>query len=390
MNKGLIVGVDIGTTTAIAIFDLKNNLLSVESKREFLQSQIVNHILKFGKPLLIATDKAKPPIAISKLAASFNCKVFYPNHDLSVDEKENIIKVYVKSEHERDAMASAIFAYRSFAILFSTIDKTLATKHMEEFSDKAKEMIINKKVKNIADAIEKIKPKEKEEIIEKPYIPPIPAIADWKRKFEELRKSYDILKLYSEKLEERIKSLERQKQQLVEEEVKKNENARKEVLKEKEIRNRDILIKQLQYELSQLKTSRRIFEDQVKREEEINELKEAGLVPIIIIDNFTKEDVINAHKNLGIRDQAIWFKNFRFSKSTAKYLVSLRPKMIFGNIDNKIGNMLKEEGIQILNMQPRIKRSFAFLAEDEIEEFLKDSEKRSFLQWLDSYKNRVS
>ncbi|MFQ6020680.1 MAG: DUF460 domain-containing protein [Candidatus Aenigmatarchaeota archaeon] len=254
--ESLIVGVDIGTTSAIAIFDLNRNLLYLKSKRNFSMREIVNNILEFGKPLIIATDKKKVPPKINKLAASFNCKISSPDHNLTVEEKNRIINISIENTHERDALACAMFANKKYGAQFDNINKTLSSMGLEKYADKIKEMIITKEAKNIAEAIEKLEPEKEEEIIERNI--------DWKVKAEKLRKklsdkkrSYDILRIYTEKLEEKIKKLELQKQLYIEEEIKKNEKIRKKILKKKEIKDRDILIKQLQFELAKLKKKKR-------------------------------------------------------------------------------------------------------------------------------------
>ncbi len=254
MPKPLVVGVDVGTTSAIAIFDLKRNLLYSESKRDFSYSDMISRITKFGMPLIIATDKQKIPMTIRKLAAQFNCKIFNPDHDLDVEEKNNIVNVSIKDEHEKDAIASAMFAYKSYAAQFTNIDKNLPS-DMKEYSDKIKEMILNKEAKNISEAIvllkaplerrEDIMIKEKMDWKEKAFL--------YKKKVEELQKRYDIIKIYSDKLEERIRDLDETKKELIREEMKKNEKVRREIMGDKEIRNRDLLIRQLQYELTKVK-----------------------------------------------------------------------------------------------------------------------------------------
>jgi predicted RNase H-like nuclease (RuvC/YqgF family) len=206
MVKPLIVGIDVGTTSGIAVFDLKRNLLYSGSKRGFSTSEIINKILNFGKPLIIATDKKKAPSKINKIAASFNCKVFSPDHDLSVEEKESIVKISIKNSHEKDALAAALFAYRRHGAKFTSIDRTLAIMNLEKFSDRVKEMIINKEAKNISEAIEMIKPKKEEkvkQVFKEVKLDWKEKAKEYKKKLSEQKRSYEILKLYADRLEEK-------------------------------------------------------------------------------------------------------------------------------------------------------------------------------------------
>lgn len=101
MPKPLIVGLDIGTTTGLSIHDLKKNLFYLKSRRHFSTSNIIKQIMIFGNPLIIATDKQNVPDKIRKIASSFNAKLFSPDHDLTVEEKERIVNISMKDDHER-------------------------------------------------------------------------------------------------------------------------------------------------------------------------------------------------------------------------------------------------------------------------------------------------
>ncbi len=389
-----IVGVDIGTTTAIAVFDLKSNLIYVDSKKGFSLSEVIKQILKYGKPVIIATDKKKSPSGIAKLAASFNCILFRPDHDLAIDEKDKLVKIYVKSEHERDAMASAIFAYKFYAPQFSNIDKNLESLALSDFSDIVKEMILTKKAKNISEAIEKIKPREEPKSEER--IIKTETNLDWKndaenlkKKLTSLQKSYDILRTYADKMAEKARAIERQKMQLLDENVAKSESARKEVMKEKEIQARDILIKQLQFETEKLKDESIAYRQRVMRETELDDIRNRGYLPIMAIENFDREDLLKSHKTYGITNKIIWVKNFKKSKQALKTLESFKPKIVIGKLDAEASDFLRERGIHVMeNLPIKTGKYFAYAYPDEVESLLKQTEKRSFLEWLQDYKRR--
>jgi len=392
MAKPLIVGIDVGTTSGIAIFDLNRNLLYSGSKRGLSTSEMINQILKFGKPLMISTDKRKVPSKINKIAASFNCKVFSPDHDLGVEEKESIVKISIKNPHEKDALAAAMFAYRKYGAQFTNIDRTLASRNLQKYSDRIKEMIINKEAKNIAEAIEKIKPKKEEkvkEIIKEINIDWRIKAKEYKRKLIEQKRSYEILKLYTDKLENRVKNLEKQKQNLLEEEMKKKENVRRKIMREKELRSKDILIKQLQFELAKQKSFSEAYKEQLRREQEFREIREEDLIPVITISNFTKESIANANKEFGIKNKVIWFKEIKSSKPALKFLLSLKPKIVIAEVDDKTRNTLKNSRIMVTDgIKPEVRRYYSVVSADELEDLIKKTEKKSFLNWLEEYKRR--
>ncbi len=65
--KYLIVGIDPGTTTAIAALDLEGNLLHLSSSRQMSMSDVTEVLYKIGKPLIIASDVHEMPYSVEKV-----------------------------------------------------------------------------------------------------------------------------------------------------------------------------------------------------------------------------------------------------------------------------------------------------------------------------------
>jgi len=393
--KPLIVGVDIGVTTGLAIYDLNRNLLHVGSKRNVSIENVIKEISVFGKPLIIATDKKRIPQPISKIAASFNCRTFNPDHDLTIDEKDGIIRIPIKDVHEKDALAAATYAYKNFAPQFNNIDRNLDSLGLSQYKDRVKELIINKEAKNIAEAIEKIKPKEEHvekapQIVKEVYLNWREKAKDLERKLKEGERRHEIMKSYSEKIEDKLRDLERQKQQYLEEEMKKNEETRKNVIKEKEIKTRDILIKQLQFELAKQRNFKNVFEEQIKIQEEIKDIESENLIPVIMIPDFSKEIILNVNRRFKIENKIVWIKNFTFSRKASLVLTSLKPKVVIGEINREIKDiLLKRDIIVIDNILPDERKYYAAVSPEKIENEIKKVERKNFLGWLEDYRKRI-
>jgi predicted RNase H-like nuclease (RuvC/YqgF family) len=390
MTKPLIVGIDIGVTTGLAIYDFDKNLLYSGSKRYISIDSLIREISFFGKPLIIATDKRKIPQPISKIAASFNCKVFNPDHDLKLEEKDEIIKIHIKDVHEKDALAAAMFAYKSYAGQFANIERTLDSLSLRKYSDRVKEMVISREAKNIADAIEKIKPKEEvKQIVKETFLNWREKAKQNEKKLNEEKNRYEILEVYAEKLEEKMKSLERQKQEYIEEEMKKNEEARKRVLKEKEIRKKDILIRQLQFELVKQKSFKESYEEEFEKQQELEEIEHERLIPIIILSEFTKENLIEINRKFDIKDKVLWIRKYKPSKLISRILISIKPKIVIADLEDSEKHKLKNSGIIVVDsLEPKIRRFYATISSEEIENAIKRVEKKDFIKWLEEYRKR--
>lgn len=121
-----IVGIDPGSTTAIAVLDLRGNLVGVKSRKGWSSGEIVEYISSLGKPVIVATDKSQPPELVSKIKASFNAVLYTPKEDLSVEKKKALTsKHYLVNDHERDALAAAIEAYNRYKNKLENVEKRL-------------------------------------------------------------------------------------------------------------------------------------------------------------------------------------------------------------------------------------------------------------------------
>jgi len=118
----LIVGIDPGTTTAVAALDLDGNLLSCESSRQMAMSDVIEAIYRVGKPLVIASDVHEMPFSVEKIRRAFNGIPYTPRQDMSVEAKLELTASFpYHNDHERDALAAALEAYRSYRNKFQNL-----------------------------------------------------------------------------------------------------------------------------------------------------------------------------------------------------------------------------------------------------------------------------
>jgi predicted RNase H-like nuclease (RuvC/YqgF family) len=108
--KPLIVGVDPGSTSAVAGANLQGEIELLESGKNFPPRDIIQRIIKVGKPVVLASDKSTTPDKVEKIANSVGAKIFEPEEDLSSEKKKKLGKG--TNSHELDAVASALNARR--------------------------------------------------------------------------------------------------------------------------------------------------------------------------------------------------------------------------------------------------------------------------------------
>jgi len=139
----VIIGVDPGTTLAIAAFGLDGKFVGAWSARDAGKDAAVRRINDFGTPALIATDVSIPPDLVVKLASDYNVRIFSPPQNLPVKEKLELARKFdYENEHELDAIAAARRAYRAYENKLRLIDRVLAEKGEAQKADAVKQLVI--------------------------------------------------------------------------------------------------------------------------------------------------------------------------------------------------------------------------------------------------------
>lgn len=112
--------------------DLNGQVLSVKSFKEATRSDIVSHIIGYGKAVLISTDVYPPPKMVKKLSSILKSRIDAPSRFMTVESKIEAVDVYLNEKssfyrskvvhsdeipqnaHERDALAAALRTYKKY------------------------------------------------------------------------------------------------------------------------------------------------------------------------------------------------------------------------------------------------------------------------------------
>ena len=295
----LIVGVDPGITAAYAAIDLDGNLVSTYSEKNLDVSEMISHIIKLGKPLIIASDKEHSQDFVDKVAVKLGAKVITPNYDLKVVEKKEIVKDYgVKNQHEIDSLAAALFALKKIDSLLKKIHIFVDHYKKQKIKSQLMEFVVGKGL-NIRDAVEVIEQPEKDEVkiikevVEEKKLREKDFLELYK-KYKDTKKEIDLLKKQNNKFKNEMSSMKKDYQIMFKQISKSQQDKRMKSLldfKEKRIK---------------------IFSSKLnKKDLEIKALQDETTNLIYILSNLNKSILLKKLDNLGLHE---WEKKKNYLK----------------------------------------------------------------------------
>lgn len=308
-NRGIIVGVDPGPNTGIAILNFAGKILLVESMRSAARGDIIRKITTYGDPTLIAADVTPAPDFVEKLSKMLNAGLYYPEKLYSSDEKSSYVNEYlektrrvVKGAHKRDALFGAIKAHHKYGDIFERIDKSLATPEEMKLRNQVKQLVI-KEGKNVAEAIEEIKKqmekieppeikREKEEKLTEKEKELVEKVDSLKELINRQQTQIDNLEDLNEELQEKNRNIRKENRNL-KQKIKKVTNKRNiEIRKDRAIEERDRELKYLRGRVKNLESElgkvKGIISD-LKRM--IVMSSNRVVVPMKVVHEFSREEI---------------------------------------------------------------------------------------------------
>ncbi len=130
--KPLIIGVDPGSTSAVAGLGFEGEKVFVESRKNFPPRDMIAEIVKHGRPVVVASDKEKFPSTVEKIASSFGAYRYELESDMSSERKSELGEG--ENDHEEDAVAAARNAFRGLRDNIETI-KELSEERPEDTAE---------------------------------------------------------------------------------------------------------------------------------------------------------------------------------------------------------------------------------------------------------------
>ena len=401
-HRGIIVGFDPGLTVGIAILDLNGNLISLASCKEIRRSEIIRHIITYGKTVLVATDVYPIPKTVKKLATILNSKIWSPYKCMSVESKIDIVDSYFnvnkkllenpQNAHERDALAAAVKTYRDHVNKFKQITKRAEKAELDDEAIESIKMLVINGI-SISNAIKQIsKEIYKENTVLKDSNNNLNTInanlgiklpetdintieyteCDSNDSQDNSKLDYD--NVIISRLKHKLKSQKRyidnlkRKNILLEEdnhfykaEISKLQsridklhyNYAKKILQKKEVSSKIAIIKRLQEKYNEEKSRRIELEEDLRSLNDIKPLKiSENSLPVKIIDFFTKEGIREACDKWEIRgDDIVLLKNSEGGGSqTASMIIKLGVKAVItmDKISDPAENIFEENMVPLI------------------------------------------
>jgi predicted RNase H-like nuclease (RuvC/YqgF family) len=299
----IIVGIDPGTTTAVAVLTLFGELRKLHSSRTLSIPEVIEMISEEGRPLIIASDVFPTPRAVEKIRRAFNAVLGTPEEIIATEDKIEFAKPYEYSNaHERDAIAAAVSVYRRNRNKFDQIKRKIPA---EVDADEAIAQVVRgRSVDAVISSLTKKEEKEPvgetareragDEVLHlrqtlRRYEE---SVRDMKRYQEELKKE---LHLKDDKIRELEKIISRQRDKVY-----------KEFKREKEFRIRDKDIAFLRIKVSESGKRIASLNERIHKLKNVRRLEMSGrLLPVKIIQAFTKDSIQKTQEQFGIKKDDI-------------------------------------------------------------------------------------
>jgi len=361
-KKPLIIGIDPGIETGLAIIDLSLNVLHLESSKGLDRLDIIDKIYRYGIPALISVDKNPPPEGAKKLASMLGIQLFVPSESMDTEMKEKLIEwlkkrkhidLTINTTHERDALAAAIKAYKVYERKFIELERKLLEMDLDIDVDEMKYMLL--KGYSVSHVLELAIGKYITNISTQEYHPQ-KSVTDYVKTVttcENIEKNLELklqeLMKENEALKQRLREVEYRLENLIfEKKFVQVEQVHPDSVKDREIVKLTEQIKQLQ---SLLETLRNEIEKlTIERNKYLNLLisimtRKVAIVPrvksLVINNSYSLKDYITLNRFIVIDSHYI-------SYDSLKYLKSLKIIPIFENCDLELEQLFLREGIPII------------------------------------------
>ncbi|MFA7694889.1 MAG: DUF460 domain-containing protein [Methanoregula sp.] len=346
----LIVGIDPGTTTAVAALDLDGNLMHLESSRQLNMSGVIEALYRVGKPLVVASDVQEMPYTVEKIRRSFSAVSYTPRQDTSVEAKLALTAGFPYANvHERDALSAALDACHQYQNKFRNLIKRVPPGH--DLDEVRAGVIRGQALDQVLIDLHAVAP-----AAPAPEISVAPVAARHDERVRVLDGMVKRLRTYVAELQEEVKAREYEIHRLQGRLRAMHDTRDVQLAKDAEVTKQDAIIQSLKKRLRKEERHSRTLAKRVDRIRTFAELSLDGeALPIKVMDALTREGMRRLMDDTGIRKDDILFvqRTGGWGRSVVKDLADLPvralivPAASWGS-DPQILPAFREAGIPLI------------------------------------------
>ncbi|ELY69898.1 DUF460 domain-containing protein [Natronobacterium gregoryi] len=352
----VLVGIDPGTTTAVAIVDLEGEVLDVWSSRTSDTAEVIEWIVERGRPIVVAADVTPMPETVEKFRRSFDAAGWTPETDLPVDEKQHRTRNHqYENDHQRDAMAAALYAVDAHEDQFDRIAKKLPP-GIDRGEVTARVVAGEESVEAVLAELEDEGDGDEETTTHEPR-----ELTAEEQRIKELEKQVERLQSHVTTLEDRLAEKDDRIDELEVELDETRRKERREVRRNREVTRYRRKAERLEYERDEAREKVDELEQKVDRMKALWKLdhsnfsdvsaEKEGLVPVKVVEKFTKGAIREADDQYGLAPgDVIYLRDASGAgRSTAELLAGFEPRVILkeGGLSDVADEILFEAEIPI-------------------------------------------
>jgi predicted RNase H-like nuclease (RuvC/YqgF family) len=271
---------------------------------------------------------------VEKIRRSFNAVAYTPRHDRTIEEKWELTKAYgTSNDHERDALAAALDAYRQYRNKFQNISKRVPPGI--DLDEVRAGVVRGKSIEHILDSREKTALPAPPAAPETEAPPPSPV----DERVMELDGLVKRLRGYIDDLSSDVKEKDREIERLTRLCTRLKSGEEERMRRDVEIVRRDAIIK------SQKNLRRKVEKQSKKLLRQVSRLKRfADLqmngdhIPVKVLDSLTRDAVRSLDEDLGINEGDIIAvaKTDGWGRSVLEFLRAAKIRVIIAGTGEKV------------------------------------------------------
>ena len=331
----VVVGVDPGTTTAVALVGLDGEVLDVHSSRTVDAAGVTEWIVERGRPIVVAADVTPMPETVEKLRRSFSAAGWTPDSDLAIDAKQHRTREEgYDNDHERDAMAAALSAHDGHADQFERIAGKVPPR--EDVGEVTARVVAGEE--SVESVLDDLADDGDEDADESEHTPR--ELTEEEKEIKRLRARTERLEGHVDDLEETIQQKDDQLDEKDRELSQARSEERREVRKDREVTRLQRENERLERELEAEREDREELAEKLERLKGLWKLdhsnfadvseKQEGLVSVKVIEQFTTGAIEAADEAVGlVEDDVVLLRDASGAgRSTAQRLADVNPKVV--------------------------------------------------------------